>query len=294
MNPIAQPVDFNTMKPLVQEVQKQKQQEIDAEYVSISLPSGYKLYDFKDLYIKPFKTKHIRKLLQGQMNENTRYMIEVFNSCLSCKEGYTDLAYRLCREDFTYIQYWQRKHSMPSTPYTQMIHCTAPEHEELIRQGKMRESSLDFPYTFNDKLTVTNLENFSEDNLQEYLTDYLKELGVSLRIPRMQDIVEMEELAETATTEEVGEDGLAWYLSAIPALLISKKDSNDKEISFKEKFDIVDNSDPETMVRLRQANEACPDFGVKQTIQYKCPGCGALGTTQLVLNAHSFLPESLL
>lgn len=293
MNPIAQPVDFNTMKPLVQDVQKQ--QEIEAEYVAISLPSGYKLYDFKDLYIKPFKTKHIRKLLQGQMNENTRYMIEVFNSCLACKEGYKDLAYRLCREDFTYIQYWQRKHSMPSTPYTQMIHCTSPEHEELVRQGKMRESSLDFPYTFNDKLTVTNLENFSEDSLQEYLTDYLKAHNVTLRIPRMQDIVEMEELAETMSLEDnAGEDGLGWYLSAIPALLLSKKNEHGQEISFKEKFDLVDDSDPETMVRLRQANEACPDFGVKQVINYKCPGCGALGTTQLVLNAHSFLPESLL
>lgn len=269
------------------------QEELDSSYVEVDLPSRYKFYDFKHLYIRPFKQKHLRKLIQGQANKNARYMAEVINSCIACEKGYKDLVFRLCREDFTYLQYWERIHSFPNIQYTQMVECTNPEHIKMVEDGKLPASSLAFPQAITKTtLDVTYLEDDAQYSFDDYIPEELKNKfpQVSMHVPYMEDYLQLLELAE----KEVGDnddEGLAWFMTGVPASMLTIVDANGKVLSLKERFDIVDELSPEAVMLLQEVKNEVPEFGVTQTIKAKCPRCGAVTTTQLVLNAHSFLPQ---
>lgn len=269
------------------------QQDIDSNYVEIDLPSRYKFYDFQHLYIRPFKQKHLRKLIQGQANKNARYIAEVINSCITCEKGYKDLVFRLCREDFTYLQYWERLHSFPNIQYTQMIECTNPEHIAKVENGELPMSSLTFPQAITKaNLEVTYLEEDASFDFEKYIPEELKNqyAQISMHVPYMEDYLQLLELAE----KEVGDnddEGLAWFMTGVPASMLTLVDANGKTLSLKERFDVVDNLSPEAVMLLQEVKDEVPEFGVIQTIKGKCPRCGAVTTTQLVLNAHSFLPQ---
>lgn len=269
------------------------QEELDSSYVEIDLPSRCKFYDFKHLYIRPFKQKHLRKLIQGQANKNARYIAEVINSCIACEKGYKDLVFRLCREDFTYLQYWERLHSFPNIQYTQMVECTNPEHRKMVEEKKLPASSLTFPQAITKTtLDVTYLEEDAQYSFEEYIPQELKDKypSVTMHVPYMEDYLQLLELAE----KEVGDnddEGLAWFMTGVPASMLTIIDAEGRELSLKERFDVVDDLSPEAVMLLQEVKSEVPDFGVTQTIKAKCPRCGALTTTQLVLNAHSFLPQ---
>ena len=269
------------------------QEELDSSYVEIDLPSKYKFYDFKKLYIRPFKQKHLRKLIQGQANKNPRYIAEVINSCISCDLGYTDVVYRLCREDFTYLQYWERLHSFPNIPYAQICECDSPKHLEMIAQGKLSANSLTFTQPVNKAtLDVTYLDENKDYDFSKYIPDSLRQAypQVQMHIPFMEDYLQLIELAE----KEVGDnesEGLAWFMTGVPASMLTITDNEGRNLSLKERFDIVDDLDPEDVLQLQSVKDEVPDFGVIQTINARCPRCGASKTIRLVLDAHSFLPE---
>ena len=269
------------------------QEELDSSYVEVDLPSRYKFYDFQHLYIRPFKQKHLRKLIQGQANKNARYMAEVINSCIACEKGYKDLVFRLCREDFTYLQYWERIHSFPNIQYTQMVECTNPEHIKMVEEKKLPANSLVFPQAITKTtLDVTYLEEDAKYSFDGYIPQELKDKypQVTMHVPYMEDYLQLLELAE----KEVGDnddEGLAWFMTGVPASMLTIVDAQGKTLSLKERFDVVDELSPESVMLLQEVKSEVPEFGVTQIIKAKCPRCGAVTATQLVLNAHSFLPQ---
>lgn len=269
--------------------------EIDSEYVAIDLPSGYKFYDFKTLYIRPFKMKHIRKLIQGQANKNIRYMAEVINSCITADKPYPDLVFRLTREDFTYLQYWQRLHSFTAMPFVHLIECTNPKHIQDVAEGKLPKKSL----TFTQSITKSTLNvefldlekdySFSPDCISPSLRERYPSL--TLHQPLMSDYLDMMDQAEKEISEDK-EEGQLWFLTGIVATRVSIKDESGNELSFKEKFDIIDDLDPDSFFLLKQSEEQLPEYGVNEWITCRCPRCGAVTKTKVILTAHSFLPSN--
>lgn len=298
---IATPIDrqtqtWNRVTPTQTSVQQQTvtQRELEASYVEVDLPSRYKFYDFKKLYIRPFKQKHLRKLIQAQANKNPRYVAEIINSCIACEKGYTDLVYRLCHEDFTFLMYWERLHSFPNIAYSQICECHNPVHIQQVKEGKLPSNSLVFPQPITKmNLETTYLDEKAEYNFDAYIPQILKEqfAEVHMHVPYMEDYLQLLELAEV----EVGDndkEGIAWFMTGLPASMLYIVNQEGKALTLKERFEVVDNLDPEDTMLLHQVKSEVPNFGVIQTIKAKCPRCGAVTTTQLVLNAHTFLPES--
>ena len=270
------------------------QQELDSSYLEIDLPSRYKFYDFKHLYITPFKQKHLRKMIQAQTNKNPRYLAEVINSCIACEKGYKDLVYRLCHEDYTYLQYWERIHSFPNLGYMQMVECNNPEHIEKVNRGEWPKASLTFPQAVNKMaLNVNFLDDDKEYDFSAYIPKTLKDRfpEVSLHVPFMEDYLQLLELAEHEAPSNDPEQGLSWFMTGVPACMLTIVNEEGKTLSLKEKFEIIDDLDIESVFLLHEVKNEVPEFGVNQILHAKCPRCGAVRTVELVLNAHSFLPE---
>lgn len=293
-NIIAQPVEDvgKTASPIPSAPPSRN--EIDAEYLDVELPSRYQFYDFKHLYIKTFKQKHIRKIIQAQANAHTRYMVEALNSVVTCELGYTDTVYRLCYEDYLYLLHWQRMHSFPNLQYKYMCRCHGKKHNERVlnKEKGWPESSLFFPEIITKaKLDTKYLPEGYKLDLSPFIPKTLSEKyeSVSLHIPTMNDQCIMEDnIFDELRSKE--EEGIAWFSTALPASMLTIVD-NGRSLDFMERFNIVDDLSPEDAYLLRQAQKKFPKFGVKQTITAVCPRCGAPNATEVVLDAHSFLPD---
>lgn len=300
---IATPVDRQTQtwnrtnpNPIQVPAQPPQQMELDAAYIEVELPSRYKFYDFKKLYARPFKQKHLRKIIQAQSSKHPRYMAEVLNSCLACEKGYTDIVYRLCQEDFTYLLYWERLVSFPNISYSQMCECRNPEHLQMVKDGKLPASSLVFPQPVTKmNLETVYLDEKAEYDFEPFIPQRLKDeyAKVEMHVPYMEDYLQLLEFAEV----EVGgneNEGIAWFLTGLPATMLNLTTKEGKVLTLKERFEVVDNLDPEEAMLMHSVKSVVPDFGVIQKIKTRCPRCGAVSTMELVLNAHTFLPESYL
>ena len=289
--PVASSIQDKASTPYTPDLPEHRP-ELDAEFLAIDLPSGCKFYDFKQVYIKTFKQKHLRKIIQGQMNKNPRYIAEVMNSCLECDKGYKDVAFRLCQEDFHYLQYWERLHSFPHIPYMVRCTCTNPEHVKKVASGEWPRETLTFSQQVN-KLTLET-KNLPEGDydFSACIPDELKTLcsEISLHVPFMADYLDMLE-AMDAEVGQNDDEGVAWLMTGIPASMLTMTAKEDgHRMNFHERFEAVDNLSLEAVMQLRKASEIVPEFGVVQTINAKCPRCGASSTVQMVLDAYSFLP----
>lgn len=295
MQPIAQPImQEQIVQTPMQELQPAQRHEIEADYIEVDLPSGYRFYDFKHVYIKPFKHRHIRKIIQGQENRNPRYIAEVLNSVVKCDLGYDDTVFRLCKEDYTYLQYWERRHSFPNMQYNQPCVCQNPEHIAKVNSGELKEGSLHFmqPVTV-PKLQEIKLDASTDIDFDKFLPQEIKDKYPNCKLHTMYvaDYLDMMDLAET-DIQKNDDEGIDWFLSAIPASLLTIIKDDGSVMTFKERFELVEDLMPESVMMLNQAKDLLPEFGVKSTINAKCPRCGAITTTELVLNAHSFLPAN--
>ena len=270
------------------------QQKLDGEYVEVELPSNFLFYDFKHLYIKTLKMKNIRKLIQGQSNKNVRYMAEVLNSCIRCENPQiTDLVYRLTQEDFTYLMYWERLHSLPAMPFNHVCECTNPEHIANVEKGNLPEKSLLFTQqitksTFNT--VFLELKSFEIDQ-SKYISPNFSQAypSAKVKVPKVKDYLDMLDLAEKEIVKDDAE-GQIWFLTGVAACRLYVSDANGRELSFKERFDILDDLDPESFYLFKESENLFPEYGVNEWINVRCPRCGAVSKTRVVLTAYSFLP----
>ena len=270
------------------------QQKLDGEYVEVELPSNFLFYDFKHLYIKTLKMKNIRKLIQGQSNKNVRYMAEVLNSCIRCENPQiTDLVYRLTQEDFTYLMYWERLHSLPAMPFNHVCECTNPEHIANVEKENLPEKSLLFTQQITKSTLNTvflELKSFEIDQ-SKYISPNFSQAypSAKVKVPKVKDYLDMLDLAEKEIVKDDAE-GQIWFLTGVAACRLYVSDANGRELSFKERFDILDDLDPESFYLFKESENLFPEYGVNEWINVRCPRCGAVSKTRVVLTAYSFLP----
>lgn len=274
-------------------IQQVIQRTIDAEYISVALPSNYVFYDFKDLKAQTFKRKHLRKLLQAQENRDPRAMAEVLNSVITCEKGYTDLIYRLTPDDYTYLLWWERVHSLPAMPYVQVCMCQNEDHIRRVESGELKPETLRNNQTISKaNLDTIELPKDYKLDLSQFMPQSIKEKypQAQLRVPLNYDWIDMLEYSQNQISDTDSEDGLLWFMTGTAACLLDI-DLGGKQLSYKEKFDLVDNLPLGEADLLDKATQNLPKYGVQQLINVKCTECGAVSQVRMVLNAHSFLPS---
>lgn len=80
------------------------------KYQSISLPSGFIFYDFKDLKARKFEVRDLAKMSKVMKTESHKLFKEVIQNCIDRDVD------SLTPGDFKYLCYWLRLNSYPNSP----------------------------------------------------------------------------------------------------------------------------------------------------------------------------------
>lgn len=130
------------------------------EAVSLKLPSRFAYYGFKDIYVKPLRSRQLAKLSRAHEERSLVHLVEAVNSVLSTTSGpYVDLGYRLCTADFYFVLYWLKLNSFRKKQMRHTTYCTNPAHLEKVTEGSLAQDSLKIDMLVTDTmLQVTELE----------------------------------------------------------------------------------------------------------------------------------------
>src|SRR6185503_13223273 len=78
----------------------QVQANSEHEAVSFALPSNFWYYDFKDVYIKPFRGRNFSKLSRARDEESLLHVVEAVSSVIHNAQYPQGLAFELTMPDF--------------------------------------------------------------------------------------------------------------------------------------------------------------------------------------------------
>ena len=299
-----QPQQFTMPQTNLQMIQQFEQSPITSltldemgNAISVGLPSNFYFYTFKDLYCKPMKNRHRAKLAAAFQQKSMRPVVEVINSLLSTSTGETDLAYKLCEQDFTFLLYWIRLHHFTKNPFKIKVRCKDPKHIADVKAGKKDKKTLVHEHIINDlNPIVTYLpEDFTID-FSQYMPSFLgvkRPENAYVSIPRYTDVLEITEDTEHFLKVEVDEEGnpvpvanTEYFYLANAAFWLQVPGW-----TLKQRCDLVGEMNDEDYDLLASLSKAIPVFGAKTSVTVQCPECGATRTVQLSIDAHSFFPD---
>lgn len=269
-----------------------------SQAISIDLPSRFKFYTFKDLYVKPMRNHHRAKLAAAYQQQAVRPVVEVIDSLLSTSTGETCLAYKLTEPDFTYLMYWIRLHFFMTTPFTVRTACKNPEHIKQVESGEKRKASLEIVQTLNSLVPESKFidENYEPD-FSEFIPtfeglDYVPE-GISVGAATYGDIVElteddhfMMEQTDPATgkVEKVPNTAYLYLVNAAAYL-------HGPGLTLRDRVKMIGNMDEQDYTKLINLGKSIPNYGVNEVITVRCKECGATRRVRVRLDAHSFFPD---
>lgn len=247
----------------------------DPEAISIDLPSRFAFYDFKDLYVKPFRAFHLAKLSKAHEDRSLMPMVEAVSSVLSTSlNGVSNLGFKLCVNDFYFVLYWLKMHSFTKATLVNTNYCINPEHFAKVERKELPEESLKIMTTVTSSdLKITNLENLPD------VERFVLPAPFYCRPATMQDSVEFMENPNWLDAE-------FQYLGKLASNFSSR---NNPGISLLERIEILKNFDGDTCLMLEDYEKAIDCFGVEEKIILNCSVCGASRESKLSLDAHSFL-----
>lgn len=253
----------------------------EEEAVLVALPSNFAFYDFKDLYIKPFKGRHLAKLSRAREEGSTLYTVEAVSSVLSTPQGHNNLGFKLTVPDFYYILYWLRLNSFTKTSFLHKSTCTDDAHVEKVAKGEMLPDTL-------KAAEVISRANLKETFLTEIPNKELFKLdypNAEVKICTMQDAMEMTEDPDFVSEEFRFAAEIACYLQ-IPD--VQSGDGSYRPATLRERIVIVDDMSPDDIRTIKAYEKAVTDYGITETIDVTCKHCGAKRREAIVLDAHSF------
>lgn len=285
----------------------------DAEAVSVGLPSRFYFYGFKDLYITPFKTRHLAKLSRASKEGSTQQLVEVVSSVLKTSSGEANLGFKLTVNDFYWVLYWLRLNGYTKTVYSHTAICTNKEHYKMIVNAAAAVAKTDLQdpnylklVAAKDSLesSIRTVHTVTKSNLEEIIfdpTDYethsfeLSHLDLELRPTTMYDIIEILEnpLYEDCDQEEAkARAGLIEefeYLSQLASFVYVK---GRDDISMADRIAIVEELPPDDVKVIQDYEKAVTYYGTVDSVNLTCKGCGASWVSKITLEAHHFLPSS--
>ena len=267
------------------------------EAIQVYLPSLFKFYTFKDLYIKPMRNRHRAKLAKAFSMRSPRPVVEVIDSLLYTSNGDTHLAYKLCREDFTYLQYWIRLNFFTKTPLMVTAQCQNPEHIQKVEEGKLSAKSLeirqeiqelkpqvkDLPEDFEIDFTQYNPTFEGVQNVPQVWRVGMPTIVDTIDIMDDESFIKQKRLANGQIDVDVDYE-YTYLLRAAVYLQVPG-------MSLKERCDLVGEMGDDDFERLASLEKAIPTFGVDPVVKVRCKECGAVQEVTCQVDAHSFFPE---
>lgn len=249
------------------------------EAVSFALPSNFLVYDFKDLYIRPFKGRHFAKLHRAREEESLLHLVEVVSSVITNAMYPTGLAFELTLPDFYACLYWLRMHSFLKHGFTHQTMCRSKHHHEWVEKGRPTDQGL----MKVDAETLRHAEVISKASLktreltalpnpEEFSLDYP---GIKLVSVLMKDVLEI-------TMNENIDRFTARTAASIQFV--------DRQASLQERMQLVDDLSADDIATIARYEKAVSDYGVVESIKWTCKTCGHIHSDELAIEAHSFFP----
>jgi hypothetical protein len=251
-----------------------------ADGISIDLPSRFHFYTFKDLYVKPLRTPQLAKFAKAHETGNLQTQVEAVSTLLSVPSGEANLAFRLTAADYAAVLYWLRLSSFPKPTMRVTSICENEKHHEAVRKGEKTQESLEIQTVVTRATMRTQyLETVPDPEYFHIMCDGIR---IPLGPETMADTIDFLNHPMWAD-EEFG------YKSKMVAVIkldeaTGHKWSWDQRIEFFDKY--VELSD---VVKINEFIELVDDYGVIETTETRCKGCGSKGITKISCDPLSFL-----
>lgn len=241
--------------------------------ILIDLPSKYAFYGFKDLYVQPIKAMHLAKLARAHAERSFAITVEAISSLLSTTdkryEGMS-LGHLLTIPDFYYVMYFVRINDFSKTTFIHRDVCRNPAHIEKVHKGEMHEDTL----KIESRITKSDLETIYLEEIP-YIDPSLVN-GLTISAPTTARTIEFVEHPAFTDPEVEWLGAIATHIEAP---------------TFEERLRLASELSPDQIQMVKDFELAVANYGVKETINIKCSGCGASRKTTVNIDAHSFLPS---
>lgn len=253
-----------------------------AEYVSIPLPSNFAYYEFKDLYVKPFRIPHLAKLAKGDLQSSMQIVAETVGSVIMAP-GHANPVLKLSIADLNAVMLWLRLNSFTQKTMLVTSTCDNPEHVRKVQSGELPESSL----TIHTRVDATDVEirYLTEVPDPEVFKIEFAEEGRTLymRPETVQDAIQFLDHPNWADPE-------FQYLAQMASVLDLERMIPDRPWNLAEKIRFVTEVlTTDQAVLVQQFRDLIEGHGVVESIQTKCAECSASGSALLSFDARTFL-----
>lgn len=248
------------------------------DMVSVDLPSRFAFYDFEDLLIGKFKTRHYAKLHEAHITHSLEYLLECVSDVIgTTSEKYQNvpLAFHLTIPDFYWVLYFLRLNQI-KTSLTHQTRCQNPEHIMQVESGQKPEESLKIIATVDRTQIHTRMLDALPD-MEEFKFEKFE-----LRPPLMMDVVTSLNYPEFMTSSDIR------YLCRVASLVTLKDDPN---ASLAERIAIIDDDlEYSDLAKIGKYEQMVTGYGPDEFINVTCKECGHQRRTKVQLDARSFLP----
>ncbi len=251
-----------------------------AEAVSVDLPSRFHYYKFKDLYARPIRLPQMAKLSKANETGDLQTQVEAISSLLSTPSGETDLALKLTMADYTAVLYWLRMASFTKPQMRVTSTCTNAEHRAKVTAGTLPDTSL--------RIETVVLKS---DMRTAYLDEVPDPAHYSIEVDGITIPFGPETLGDTiqflAHPDWVDEE--FQYKSRIAAVL-KLEEATGKPWTWTQRVQFVEEfMTPDMALKALHFAELMDGYGVVETVQTKCQGCGSVGVTTISIDPLTFL-----
>lgn len=266
------------------------------DMISLSLPSRFAFYSFKDLYIKPLRVSHLSKLAKANDIDSMHIVCEVVSSILATPQGDVNIGFKLCISDFQAVLYWLRANSFPKSTMRIKSQCQNHLHHEKVAKGQLDAASL----TTESVHDISGLESIELERAPDpevyriNMTLNGHQATVQLRPETMWDSIQF-------LADERYLDPEFQYMARLAAAL-------DMDTAFPldpitgqgikavpqfwtldQKIRAVDAGVSVADVMLiTEFNELVDSFGVNEIVDVKCKECGHVSQVRLAIDARTF------
>lgn len=247
-----------------------------SEAISVDLPSKFAFYNFKDLYVKPFKGLHLAKLSRAHEESSILPILEAMSSVLSTTANISQagLAFKLTLPDFYFVMYWLRINSFTKSIYTHTTQCQDPKHLLAVEKGALSKESLRISEQIHKtRLDIKNLTEIPNPEL--YI---LENEDLYLTPCTMLETVELTENAKASDLEFQYLGELACYIQV-----------KNKNLTLDERIELIKEMSFDDLSTVKAYGLAISEYGVNESITVRCKECGVAKDTKLVLAAYNFL-----
>lgn len=252
----------------------------DAEGESLALPSRFAYYQFKDLYVRPFKGGHLAKLARAASSGSLQPFVEAVDTVVYCSDPtIKNVAFKLTMPDFWFVLHWLRHNSYTKGTYTHSDTCRNEGHRERVAAKELDKATLRMQMTIS-KTTLTTHELEFIPNPEEFSLPELS--GYYVAPPTMRDALEFLEHPLMRNQETRVEFAyLAQKASHLHGLY--------EYVPLDKRVEYVENAEASTSLMLDEFATAVKGYGVEESVTMNCKVCGASRKSNIVLDASTFL-----